>query len=140
MAIKTLTQRSEFECSYIYKGLVTKLLGKRYRAEATVTAPQRIADNQLILDFSDFKRYLRLVLPEDHYIYNVDDELGCELASVLKSASSSVTEVDFIITTENLCNYLAEQFQQLLNKYEPGVVLTQFTLRENSDAYAVWQI
>ena len=138
----TITQRCEFSCGYIMN---SELNCKRYRVEATISNTTESEENDIILDFDAFKRYLLEIVPKNAFLISEEDEFdnGSELTrAAWRQLSQALTQLDckvkhmpFIICTETLCQYLATE---LMNVLPDSVCLTKLTLYEDSNSYSTW--
>ena len=134
-----VTQRVEFECCYLSEGKYVE--PHRYRVEATVESPQHYADHGVVLNFAEFKKYILSVVPDHAFVFNAgasSSQAELEVGYKFVDYKLKTVEVDFPISAETLCNYIATNLQDVFNMKEPGVVLVDLKLRENNDSFVSW--
>lgn len=138
-----VTQRSDFECCYIMKMHdELQIHSHHYKIEISVSGDQRMEDNGVILEFSQFKSILDSVLPDHMFIFNSDSNSNCieevNVANAMVCNRIPVKELEFSPSAENLVNYIVNEFQWKLNTIFPGVVVVDAKLRESNDSFAQW--
>ena len=145
-----VTQRDEFECSYIFEDIEKgyELHSHRYRIEVTVSAPQRQLDFGMVIEFRKFKNLLKKVLPDGKFLYKSaresEDSYCCKdpgIRTVVEALEHLGIEIEAVtcdLTAESLCEFLANSIQRELNVHEPGVRVDNVKLRENNDSFASW--
>ena len=139
-----VTQRDDFECSYIMRmesdGL--QLHSHHYKVEVSVSGNQRIEDNGVILEFNQFKNLLRSVLPDHMFLFNADRKTNCpeeeNIQSVLIQNGLPVKKIYFSPSAENLVNYIVVCLQNKFDQDCPGVTIVDAKLRESTDSFAQW--
>lgn len=136
-----VTQRCEFECSYLSNIGVDnamELNSHRYRVEVSVMS----IDREIPIEFSQLKRCIRNVVPDKHFIYNALDGPSKEEAQIISGLQSlhvPVLEAYFVLSAENIVTYIAEQIQLVLNRMcDNTVVVVSVKLRENNDSFVEW--
>ena len=147
-----VTQRSEFECAYIMyseryddalmmKKRVPELNAHHYVVSVTVTSE---ADRDIIIEFKQFKSIVNQALPDGRFLYNGKEESNSAayiIAEGFKKAGVLPYEYDFVISTENLVNHIAQTIQSLLKilRYE-DVIVTKVVLKETADSATTWTL
>ena len=137
----TVTQRSEFECSYLMKetnddymknGHYT-LNSHNYRIEVTVASYTRDSqdNDKCIITFEKLKSIVDSCLPDGYFIYSVDDdsEEMKNLVRDLKIMGVKVTELYRLSVARSISEKLDRE----------GVQLVEVKLRENPDSVVTWK-
>lgn len=145
MPSTVVSQRDEFECAYIMSIAESEpiLHAHHYRVEVTVSGNQRLTDHGIILEFDEFKQYLRKVLPDNSFLYDLSADLndnGRIIATQLESLGIKTVGCVFSPSAENLTAFIAEELQCVLNKSAPGVVVVEVKLRETANSFATWSL
>ena len=131
-----VTTRAEFECCYIFDSILN---AHRYRIEITVDGPQRQEDLGSVIEFSKLKKYVMTVVPNNTFIFDATCEnAGRDVAFTMGKHGIKIMAVSFVLSAENICNYIVSTLQQILDLNEPGVKITNAKLRENNDSYVSW--
>ena len=147
-----VTQRSEFECAYIMytdkyddalmiKRPVPELNAHHYVVSVTVTSK---TDRDIIIEFKQFKSIVDQALPDGRFLYNRREDPNSAaliIAEGFKKAGVLPYEYDFVISTENLVNHIAQTIQSLLKilRYE-DVIVTKVVLKETADSATTWTL
>ena len=142
MKKQSVTVKHDFECGYVSKdeyGLV-RFNAHRYRLEISVTCPQRLVDNGIVISFDSLKQIISAQCPHNKFMYNIHDDAGSDIAKVIMNYSSDIYQVNYDITAERLCDALVSRIQSALDTYEPGVFVNNAILRENNISYVDWSI
>lgn len=147
-----LTQRSEFECSYIMysekyddeigiKRIVPDLNSHHYTVSVTVKSK---SNRDVIIRFHELKSIMEQALPDGRFLYDMreDENSAARLvAEGFRKAGLLPYAYSFVISTENLVNHIAETVQSLLRifKYD-DVVVTKVVLKETADSATTWTL
>lgn len=145
MSNTLVTQRDEFECAYVMAiGDEPPILhSHHYRVEVSVSGDQRLEDHNVIIEFDEFKKLIKSVLPDNAFVYNSTDsgsDVEHSIAKTMIDCNIKVVKYDFTPSAENLVMYLATILQQLLNKCAPGVTVIEVKLRETANSFATWSL
>lgn len=134
----TVTYRTEFEASYLQN---SELHSHRYRVEVTVDGPQRHQDKGKVIEFKHLAQYVNQVVYDKYFLYGTDI-LPAERAVIdaLKEAGVRCWPCTFPLSVENFCIDIADRLQIFLNKFEPGVRVSEVKLRETNDSFATWTV
>ena len=138
----TVTQRAEFECSYVsaVTNSATELHSHRYRIEFSVCGEQRFIDHGIVIEFAEFASLIKSILPDHKFLFNAHastESAEYNIASTVHSyLPNAVRSYDAPISAENLCNFLVRDLQQLLNTSAPGVYILNAKLRESANSFA----
>lgn len=131
-----VTRRVEFECCYIYNNQIE---AHRCKLEVTVEGPQRFEDFGTVISFESLRRYILSVVPDKTFLCDANDPASKHVGDAFIDAGCRVLVCEFSISAENLCTYIAEKLQHLLNIGEPGIQIVELKLRENNDSYVSWR-
>ena len=146
----TVTQRSEFECSYLMKETKDDYMknshyvlnSHNYRIEVTVASYTRDSQDsdKCIITFEKLKSIVDSCLPDGYFIYSVDDdsEEMKNLVRDLKIMGVKVTELYRLsVSAENIVDSIARSISDKLDN--EGVQLVEVKLRENPDSVVTWK-
>lgn len=134
----TVSYRYEFESCYVQN---SELNAHRYRVEVTVDGPQRYVDHGQIIDYRVLANYVKEVCPNNIFLIgtdSTDDEF--KVADALKKCGVPISYRSHRLTIENFCESIATELQDILNRHEPGVRVTEVKLRETNDSFATWTL
>lgn len=136
MSSTYVSQRSHFECSYIYYRDDKCILNSHdYKIEVTVCAPDRVSP--VIMSFEDLKYVISRCIPNHKFLLRGDKNLDSALIDVFSKFDSSIYKIfDNDITAETLVNKIAYDIDSHLSEY--GVILWEVKLRESTDSYVTW--
>lgn len=129
------TQVYHFSCCYL---VGTELHSYRYRVHATVECPQRFQDIGYVLEFTEFKNYLKLSVPDKSFLWSNRNIVSMEIAKVMDENSVKNRACNYDISAEKLCEDIATKLQEILDFNEPGVRVTEIKLYETSESCAIW--
>lgn len=136
MSLTLVSQRSHFQCAYIYyrnEGMI--LNAHDYKIEVTVSSPDRISP--VIISFEDLKSVIAKSVPDHKFLARKDKSLDFSLIGVFTTFSPSICEVyEGEITAETLVNTIAHKIEENLSDF--GVLLWEVKLRESNDSYVTW--
>ena len=111
----TLKTEQSFDSAhflYGYKGKCSNIHGHRWTIVAEIFSYNLVEDGQLrgmIVDFSDFKRDLRLIADHlDHSLIYEKDTLKLKTLEALKDENFRLIQVEFRPTAENFSRYIFE--------------------------------
>lgn len=130
-----VTARTTFCAAYVLDGVLNPY---QYKLEATVECPQRLEDDNMVIEFSKLQKYMREASFNNTFLYTDGDECGKAIATAMISSGVNVKRVDYRLCAEGMCNNIAILLQGLLNLKEPGVILKELKLRETNDSYVSW--
>ena len=138
---ETITQRSEFECSYIMYSAQEGYQFNSHNYKIEVTVSGEPDNNGVILPFKKFKQCIDEVLPNNSFIFNSNecsDSPSVQIADILKcnDVSASPIGYPFSICAENLVQYFAMRIQSLLDH---RLEVTEVKLRETNNSYVSWK-
>lgn len=131
-----VTKRIEFECCYIHENDIE---AHRCKLEVTVEGPQRFNDFGRVISYEELTRYMRNVVPDRSFLYWNMDVASSRVGAAFMDAGCRVQEYNFPISAENLCKYLADALQELLDTFEPGIRIIDLKLREDNNSYVSWR-
>ena len=148
----TVTQRSDFECSYLMKSVESEytvtnryvLNSHHYRVEVTVSSISDFNqenDDKCIITFEKLKSIVDSCLPDGCFIYSVDDDSDemKNLRRDLRIMGVKVTELYCLsVSAENLADSIARRIEDKL--FKEDVQLLEVKLRENSDSVVTWKM
>lgn len=141
----SVTQKCEFECMYFFlddQGYV-RLNPRRYRLEVTVDSPDRSRQNGYVLAFADLHRYMVKCVPHDEFVYNANTttltRFNEKFKQIIASTPIKVFEMQQPVCAETLLTAIIQKLQHTLNSTEPGVVVTDAKLYENSNSYVSYK-
>ena len=141
----SVTQKCEFECMYFFlddRGYVC-LNPRRYRLEVTVDSPDRSHQNGYVLAFADLHRYMVKCVPHDAFVYNTTPttltKINQEFKKIITPTPIKIFEMDQPVCAETLLTAIIQRLQTMLNSSEPGVVITDAKLYENSNSYVSYK-
>lgn len=138
MSYLETTQKAEFSVSYLTTTPYKRFDAYRYRIEVTVSAEKCIADNGVVIEFSELKNIIQSTLPDHRYIYCSADKEGQMIADTLRMIGISSVGYNFVISAENLVKHFAATIQQLLHTKYPGCIVEDVKLLENANSYTRW--
>ncbi len=130
-----VTQRIEFECCYLFYGV---LEAHRCKMEVTVAGPQRFEDHGVVITYAALQDYMKQVVPDRSFVYCRSDPSGLYVGKAFQDVNCSVKEYDFPISAENLCKHFAEELQDLFDVKEPGIHILDMKLREDNNSFVSW--
>lgn len=137
----TVSQRVEFDCSYLVKNLGSygyTMQGCRYLVEATVK--NNISeDSAFVIEFKQLRAHLAACVPNDSFLYYHGDTIAQHIASELDSIGVSVKAYSVEVSAETICQTIAIRLQSLLDSFNPGLLVIEVKLRENSDSFATYR-
>lgn len=153
MSSMQVTQRNEFECSYLMKDNTFRSV--HYRVEVTVEGNQHWIDEGMVIEFTHLSEIVKSVLPDRCFVYQNapgDSSLSgsnitgsptytteMRLAGYMQMLEIRTAAYPFVISAENLCRAIGERVQDKLNLIEPGVTVVGVKLRETTDSFASWK-
>lgn len=129
------TQRASFECAYVTSVPYKLFQAHSYKLEVSVIAND--VNDGIVLEFEIFYNVIKSILPDNRFIYYLDDPDGSSVARSLMCIGIIPCGYDFVITAENLVNYFANEIQLQLAKY--NVSVEEVILRENPSSYTKWK-
>ena len=134
----TVSYRCEFESCYVQFG---ELHAHRYRIEVTVDGPQRYQDFGQVIDYRDLARYVKEICPNGQFLVGTDSTKSEQhVADSLEACGVPISHRSHRLSIESLCESLSNELQDILNRHEPGVRVTEVKLRETNDSFATWSI
>lgn len=134
----TVSYRTEFEAAYIEK---RKLHAHRYRIEVTVDGPQRYEDSERIIDYNKLAKYVKQVVPDGKWLLSGEytpEEF--EVSKAMVHCKIPISTLPYPTSIERMCQGLADELQDLLNRHEPRVRVIELKLRETNDSFATWRL
>lgn len=136
MSLTLVSQRSHFQCAYIYYRNEHMILNAHdYKIEVSVTSPDRVSP--VIISFEDLKAVIAKSVPDHKFILRKDKSLDLSLIGVFTTFSPYICEMyEGDITAETLVNTIAYNIEQNLSDF--GVLLWEVKLRESNDSYVTW--
>lgn len=137
----TVSQRVEFSCSYLVKNTGKygyTLQGCRYLVEATVKNSIN-EDSPVVIEFKQLKAHLSAAVPDNAFLFYHGDSLAQHIAAELDPLGVSVKAYSTTVSAEIICETIAMRLQSLLDTYDPGVLVVEVKLRENSDSFATYR-
>ena len=135
-----VSQRSHFECAYIYKRDGRYILNAHdYKVEVTVTSPDRVSP--VIISFEDLKSAVVSALPHQKFLISnkegSDNLIDLSLTAVFARFDRGLyCVIPDYICAETLVNYIASRIESNLAEY--GCLLWEVKLRESADSYVTW--
>ena len=136
-----VTQRLEFECCYISN---RKLNAHRYRIEVTVSGEDRYLEDGVVIEFTKFREYIQHVVPAGKFVVGKfgysgeSEELAVRDVSRAMANCGILTQEYAEASCERMCEEIAHQLQQEFYIAEPGLIVEEVKLREDSQSFAVW--
>lgn len=137
----TVSQRVEFDCSYLVKNTGTygyTMQGCRYLVEATVKNNIN-EDSAFVIEFKELKSHLISCVPDHTFLYYHGDPLAQHIAAELDPLGVSIKAYSAPVSAETICQTIAIRLQSLLDSFNPGVLVVEVKLRENSDSFATYR-
>lgn len=133
-----ITQKREFECCYISE---TGLNAHRYRIDVTVSGNQRYVDTGQVISFEQLSEYIRMAVPDKYWVYGEASSLDIlNVVAAIKTCKIPTWSLPVVsVSCEKLCERIASKLQLMLDQFEPGVIVEQVKLVENSTSYALWR-
>lgn len=132
----TVSYRTEFEAAYIQN---SELNAHRYKLEVTVGGDDRYASKQQVLDYKVLGEYVRRIVPDKHWLVSSDQsEKEKSVADMMRSFGIHVVTFPYPLCIERLCEGIAFELQDIFDRHEPGVHVTEVRLRETADSFATW--
>ena len=135
-----VSQRSHFECAYIYKRNGKYILNAHdYKVEVTVTSPDRVSP--VIISFEDLKSAVISALPNHKFLISneedYDNSVDLSLASVFATFDRGLyCVIPDYICAETIVSYIASKIDANLAEY--NCLLWQVRLIESADSYVTW--
>lgn len=137
-----VSQRSEFECVYLFKSSTGEyqLNAHHYKVEVSVTGPQRYEDNKFIISFEDLKQRLDRCLPKNGYIFDAQDAdiPAYRLMNAMEGLHIKLYGFMSPVSTESIAANIAETLQISLDSAYPGVTVQELKLRETGESLVTW--
>lgn len=133
-----VSYRCEFESCYIQN---SELHAHRYKLEVSVDSPERYKNYGKVIDYKVLAKHVRSICPDGSFLIGSDSTDQEKLvAECIKTCGVNVTYRPHVLTIESLCESLACELQDILNRHEPCVRVIEVKLRETNDSFATWQI
>lgn len=137
----TVSQRVEFDCSYLVKNTGKygyTLQGCRYLVEATVKNNIN-EDSAFVIEFKQLRAHLVASVPDNAFLFYHGDPLAQHIAAELDSIGVAVKAYSNVVSAEIICETIAMRLQSLLDSFNPGVLVVEVKLKENSDSFATYR-
>lgn len=134
----TVSYRCEFESCYIQN---SELHAHRYKLEVTVDGPSRYKNEGQVIDYKVLAKHVKSICPDKSFLIGTDSaQEEIAVAECMKVCGVPVTIRSHKLTIESLCESLACELQDLLNRHEPCVRVIEVKLRETNDSLATWKL
>lgn len=138
MTKATVSCRTEFESAYIRDG---ELNAHRYRIEVTVDGDGPYNQSGQVIDYRSLLKYVKTVVPDKCYLVSTTStQFEQEAASAIRNCGVIVHTVPYYLSIERICQGIADELQDILNRHEYGVRVVEVKLRETADCFATWSI
>lgn len=146
MSRKFVTQRDEFECTYLMplddEGHAV-LRAHRYRVEFTVASKSTLTDGQdVLIDFDKLSNYIKYILPNRSFLYNRSAYgTSAENSIAAEYAKYKIPVVGYMFTpsAENLADHFARKLQEVFDSRFENIEVVEVKLRESTHSYATWK-
>lgn len=130
-----VSTKINFTAAYVRDAVLNSFL---YRLEATVECPQRVEDDNMVIEFSKLQKYMKEAAFDNTFLYTQGDTFGLDIATAMMRSGINCKGVEYALCAESICKNIAILLQGILNIREPGVTLIELKLRETGDSYVSW--
>lgn len=137
MTKATVSCRAEFESAYIRDG---ELNAHRYRIEVTVDGDGPYNQSGQVIDYRSLLKYVKRVVPDKCYLVSTTSTQFEQAAASIRDCGVTVHTVPHYLSIERICQGIADELQDILNRHEYGVRVVEVKLRETADCFATWSI
>ncbi len=136
-----IIQRAEFSCGYMSSmSQLPKFNACHYKVEVTVCSKHKGYDIDLVISYSDMKKYLDKILPNNAFMISTDIDVPefNILYDTFKRLGVRVAKVDYTITSENLATAIANTLQTIMDDDKLDLVVTEVKLKETNSSTVRW--
>lgn len=135
------TSTQIFETAHILPKTNTKydgLYSRTYKLKVTVEGPQ-VQPVGMIIPQEELKSILSEAVPDRQFIFNINNPVCKEIATILKRYDIPYIELDTEVVAENLIQYLKEKIEYYLYevyKYSNNIKIVEMELSSIKDEYS----
>lgn len=135
----TVTQRQQFECTYILNNVESYEKFNSHRYTVDVTVGGELVDD-ILIEFKSLETLINMTLPSKLFIYNSTTDAQNDIIEDLKRHNVCVTGYPFEPTAENLVQHFATTLQKLIDIQYNNIKVLQIDLHEDDKSCVSWRI